>query len=346
MLNFPDAPVAGQAFPPFIFDGVKWDRIAGAPPSSAVPAMNGPGTPGVASEYTRGDHVHPIDSSRAPTVSPSFSGGVTADAITVASEAHVTGSIRAEGGRIVPQMGGGIYSQPSVCVHSIGSTGGRGVAKGYFLDSGNYLAFGSMDGAGNPISNDARFDNAGHIWLNGTAVLGRDPTSPMEAASKQYVDGRAAGAGGAYLPLAGGSMSGLLYPNLSPGSLTQGGGGGSLEIQSGGGHDACLTFHRPGAFACNFGLGSDHNFWYGGWSFGGGVAYRFWTTRDFGGFPISNERMVHAGDANYPPSQALYEPWGGSIVTGMSGHQPSGAWYKRHRYWQVLTTGWWTVGYA
>jgi hypothetical protein len=343
MLNFPDAPVVGQAFPPFIWDGVKWDRkkVGGGTPSTSLPVMSGIAAAGVVEEFARGDHAHPTDTSRAPVVNPAFTGGVTTDTLAITGGATIGAGLRAETGRIVMQMNDG--GQPSAAVHSIGSTGGRGSARGFFVDTNNLMAFGSMDAAGNPLDNVARFDNVGHIWLNGIASIARDPTSPMEAATKQYVDAK--GATGAYLPLAGGQMSGLLYPNYSPGSLTQAGGSGALEIQSGGGNDACMTFHRPGAFACHFGLASDHNFWYGGWSFGN-VAWRLWSTRDFGAFPIYNMRMAYCADYNYPWNLGLTEPYGGTVITGGSGSDGVGNWTRRHRYWQVLTTGWWTVGYA
>src|SRR6188768_134905 len=336
MLNFPDAPVAGQSFPPFTFDGVKWIR-ASTPPSNAVPAVSGVGTPGDDAEYTRGDHVHPTDTSRAPTVTPSFT-GAQADILNVTGVAYIGTDIRTETGRVISQMAGNVADQPSVAMHSNGATGGRGVARGFFLDASNYLAFGGMDGAGNPLDNVARFDNIGHIWLNGTAVLGRDPTSPMEAASKQYVDAKAAaGGGGPYIPLSGGSMGNIYYPNNSVGWLGANG-STAFEVQSGGGNDACITFHRPGAFACNFGLGSDHNFYYGGWSFGA-AAWRFWTTRDFGGFPSSNERFAHAGDYLQAYTAGLVEPWG-SCMTGSTGITTFTAVTQRYRYWQLLTTGW------
>ena len=43
-------------------------------PSNANPAMNGIAAPGVVLNYSRGDHVHPSDTSRAPLASPIFTG--------------------------------------------------------------------------------------------------------------------------------------------------------------------------------------------------------------------------------------------------------------------------------
>jgi hypothetical protein len=45
--------------------------------SAALPLMDGAATAGAAATFTRGDHVHPTDTSRAPLASPSFTGLVT-----------------------------------------------------------------------------------------------------------------------------------------------------------------------------------------------------------------------------------------------------------------------------
>jgi hypothetical protein len=47
-------------------------------PSDASPLADGTATPGVSALYTRGDHVHPTDTSRAPLASPTFTGTVRA----------------------------------------------------------------------------------------------------------------------------------------------------------------------------------------------------------------------------------------------------------------------------
>src|SRR5262245_28759535 len=41
------------------------------------PAMNGAASPGAQTQWSRGDHVHPTDTSRAPTAGPTFTGVVT-----------------------------------------------------------------------------------------------------------------------------------------------------------------------------------------------------------------------------------------------------------------------------
>src|SRR5215469_1715960 len=54
------------------------DALSIPTPSSAIPGMDGTGSAGVAVTYSRGDHVHPTDTSRAPLASPAFTGSPTA----------------------------------------------------------------------------------------------------------------------------------------------------------------------------------------------------------------------------------------------------------------------------
>ena len=77
-----------------------------------------------------------------------------------------------------------------------------------------------------------------------------------------------------YLPTGGGTISGKVTQLGGVATtMAYGGSAGALEVQgAGGGADAMISFHRPGAFGCNFGLcagGSGPNhFQYGGWSHG------------------------------------------------------------------------------
>jgi hypothetical protein len=52
---------------------------ASAPPASAAPPlMDGTASAGAATAWSRGDHIHPFDTSRAPLASPAFTGNPTA----------------------------------------------------------------------------------------------------------------------------------------------------------------------------------------------------------------------------------------------------------------------------
>lgn len=63
---------------------------SGAVPSNAAPQANGTAAPGASGLYSRGDHVHPTDVTRAPLASPAFTGIPTAPTpVTGASDLRV-----------------------------------------------------------------------------------------------------------------------------------------------------------------------------------------------------------------------------------------------------------------
>ena len=66
--------------------------------SAVTPAVNGTAAAGSSSRYSRADHVHPIDTSRAPVASPTFTGtpaaptpAVDTDTTQLATTAYVVG---------------------------------------------------------------------------------------------------------------------------------------------------------------------------------------------------------------------------------------------------------------
>lgn len=63
-------------------------------------------------------------------------------------------------------------------------------------------------------------------------------------------------------------VAGTAGYSISGADITYGGQGGPQVLSQGGGA-AMMTFHRPGAFAANFGLGTDNQLRLGGWSLGG-----------------------------------------------------------------------------
>lgn len=78
----------------------------GGTPSDDLPlADSGIGSPGISTEYSRGDHVHPLDPSYAPINSPAFTGNPTAPTAapgdndtTIATTAFVANAVTAAGG--------------------------------------------------------------------------------------------------------------------------------------------------------------------------------------------------------------------------------------------------------
>lgn len=224
--DFPAAPTAGQTYQGYTWDGEKWVGTT-AGPASLPPLMDGIAAVGISVKYTREDHVHPSDTSRATVT---------------------------------------------------------------YVDAG---------------------------------------------------DAAAAAAANSKLPLAGGQMSGCLVTAPS-GNFGTAASANSIQVVSTGGvSDAIMSFHKPGSYAVHFGLASDNNFYYGGWSLGGTV-YRFWTTKDFAGAPVNNARLVHLGDYSHAAGVGLVEPYNGGIITGMSGYA-GGANVARYRQLQLFTTSWWGV---
>ena len=154
--------------------------------------------------------------------------------------------------------------------------------------------------------------------------------------------------GGGYLPLAGATMSGTIVTAAS-GNIGQAGSAPSIQVY-GTSANSCLSFHCPGAFGANFGLANDGNFYMGGWSHGG-ATYKFWTTRDFGSFPVyvSNGRLAMAADYGVTWDSVLREPYLGAVVTGNAAWAPGGQYVIttfRYRWMQLYSTSWFTVGTA
>jgi hypothetical protein len=112
-----------------------------------------------------------------------------------------------------------------------------------------------------------------------------------------------------------------------------------------------IAFHCQGYFGANFGMNTDGNFYMGGWSHGEGVAYKFWTTRDFSanpGNPLVNARWVYLGDVDCGFNGPLQEPWGGAGITGISGPSSYNAFTARFRQFQIQVADgtWVATGYA
>lgn len=62
--------------------GLSWISVSSPLPSNANPIMDGVAAPGINATYSRDDHVHPTDTSRAPLNSPALTGTPTAPTAT------------------------------------------------------------------------------------------------------------------------------------------------------------------------------------------------------------------------------------------------------------------------
>jgi hypothetical protein len=183
--------------------------------------------------------------------------------------------------------------------------------------------------------------------MTGPLVLNADPTAPLGAATKKYVDSVPVPDISGKVNRAGDTMTGALNSAGSGTQIQQAGPASSLQVlNSAGSSHAFMTFTAAGYFAGNFGIASDGNFYCGGLNFGA-AAYKFWTARDFTAVPVSNGRLVFAAD--YTFTSGIVEPYGGAVLTSVYpgiDYQSQAIIVGRYRYMQLFTTGWFTVGYA
>ena len=172
----------------------------------------------------------------------------------------------------------------------------------------------------------------------GLLTVKANPTAALGIAPKQYVDA----ADAARLPIAGGTITGSLGVQ---GSLTVNG-----NIQT-------VGHLGAGQNSLYFGTigGTGWIAWQGGGNYLLGGGGTIWHSGNFNPGAssgiVSNARLVFAGDMgtnNYGHLQ-MGEPWPGSVVTGWGSNWQQG--YPlvaifRHRYLQLFTTSWFTVGYV
>lgn len=128
--------------------------------SNSIPIMDSVGAAGSGGTWSRNDHVHPTDTTRAPTATPVF-----------------TGSITLSDGRL--SLPRGTTSAPSLNFTD-SNTG--------FYSSGS----GILNATVGAITRLTL--NATNLTLTLPLVLPGSPTNPLEAATKQYVDSAVSGA--------------------------------------------------------------------------------------------------------------------------------------------------------
>jgi hypothetical protein len=104
MLDFPASPSVGQKYPAsplagiptYTWDGEKWTTqggsIVSASPGTLLPLMNAkPALVGVSTNFSREDHVHPVDTSRAPFDAMAYSGLQINGAMEISQELGAAG---------------------------------------------------------------------------------------------------------------------------------------------------------------------------------------------------------------------------------------------------------------
>jgi hypothetical protein len=186
----------------------------------------------------------------------------------------LTGSLTVNGGEIYLRRSGGSLTEGLMYFGSANT--------GYIHYNGT--AFSIVGGptglaAGSTVPTPAAVSGGTQIATNGL----------VEDRAYAWADNRASAYFSSAVQIAGSTMNGRLTTNggqTAGGGLattmSYGGNAGSIEVAGwGGGADSMLSFHRPGAFACNFGLcaggAAPGHFSYGGWSHGSTV-YNIYST--------------------------------------------------------------------
>jgi hypothetical protein len=337
MLNFPDAPTVGQSFPPYTWDGVKWvwatpidPHSYGDPPSDTNPLMNGVLMPGLSYSYSRADHVHPTDTSRAPLPNPSLTGTTTAPAASVTS-VSVAGTFMAVGdGNLLGNPSGA--SQPAAVAKSDANIilydGGPDNWAGIGTDqNGRWWIRTGLSG-----QPSAAFfiDQARDATFLKTPIA---PTPPSSDSSSKFATTAfvaANPASGPYIPLnANSNVTGRLDVGNGDWRVYRSDGTGVVFLNNTG--DRYLYFngsgyHMPGAHA-NSANG------------------RLWGAGDFP-TPIINIRLAYLGDPVFANNSGLQEPYGGGCTTGHDGLYTGLQWRFRQFQIQLGNGGWYAVGYV
>jgi hypothetical protein len=137
--------------------------------SATAPVMDGVAAVGVATGWSRGDHVHPVDTSRFAVAGGTVAGPLTVTGGTTLTTLGTTGLIQCSNGRIISQNAS---ATPSVTVFDT-----AGSAYGIWANASLFV-FGSLTAAGVPVAaamalnatNDLTVN--GNLWATGVSSFG------------------------------------------------------------------------------------------------------------------------------------------------------------------------------
>jgi hypothetical protein len=146
-------------------------------------------------------------------------------------------------------------------------------------------------------------------WFYGTAIASADNNNNViEVHSLQtgttFIRQKIGGTWNAWvndsgsdkLPLAGGTMTGVLDTKATTGVIGSAPASlASLNVTgAGGSNNAFMQFLMPGVFGSYFGMQGDGNYYMGGFSHGP-ISYKFWTSRDFDYTPANVAGQAFTG---------------------------------------------------
>jgi hypothetical protein len=180
------------------FVGTALANAAVPAPSSSTPGMDGVGAAGSATAYSRGDHVHPSDTTKAPLVSPALSGVPTAPTASVGTnttQVATTAFVLANAG-----TGGG----SPVYIQDTPPTGAAANSLWWESDTGQLYVYYNDGDSTQWVTAAPQPDVSVYLQksggtMTGTLTLNADPSTALGAATKQYVDNATGGLFRSYL---------------------------------------------------------------------------------------------------------------------------------------------------
>lgn len=166
-------------------------------PSSATPLMDGTSAVGTSSDYARGDHRHPTDTSRAPLASPAFTGtptAPTAAAETNTTQVATTAFVKtatnglATDSNVVHKTGDETINGSKTFNDSIQAVDGIGVGEDSNTKTSVYIGEGNHVVTGDNTIGVLSLEDSNS---NAPIVRGvHTPIANADAANKEYVDNK------------------------------------------------------------------------------------------------------------------------------------------------------------
>lgn len=175
----------------------------------------------------------------------------------------------------------------------------------------------AFNAASNAVTQTSKaFDTANAAFTSANNVGPQIAPAFNQANTAFNVANAAYGSANNALPLAGGTMTGLIIGKVSTGNVYTSNDGGNFSIRGDSANAAVISFHRPAAYAVNMGLDTDNNFRIGGWS--DGLTYRLQLAGP-GGTHIFNGNLSVTGSLDLSNTTSHLK-----LPIGTTAQRPSG----------------------